>query len=78
MPIAVQIKLNLIFSDFVFNTDNSFIDNTGKTHGIKFKIKPPNKTTGDPKPKKGKTHNIVSINKEIEIKNKFEFLSSIK
>ena len=24
-------------------TDNNFIDKTGKTHGIKFKMKPPNK-----------------------------------
>ena len=42
------------------------------------KINPPNKATGDPKPKNGKTHNIVSNKKIIDIKNKLEFLSSKK
>ncbi len=42
------------------------------------KINPPNKATGDPKPKNGKTHNIVNDKKIIDIKNKLEFLSSKK
>ena len=42
------------------------------------KINPPSIATGDPNPKNGKTHNIVNNKKIIEIKNKFEFLSSKK
>ena len=42
------------------------------------KIKPPKSAIGDPKPKKGNTHNIVKIKKIVKSKNKFEFLRSIK
>ena len=41
IPKAVYMKLSLKFVVWLFKTDNSFIDKTGKTHGIKFKIKPP-------------------------------------
>ena len=39
IPKAVYMKLSLKFVVWLFKTDNSFIDKTGKTHGIKFKIK---------------------------------------
>ena len=42
------------------------------------KIKPPSKATGDPNPKSGNTHNIVSPKKITDNKNKLEFLSSKK
>ena len=42
------------------------------------KINPPKRQIGDPKPKKGNTHNIVKIKKNKKTKNKFEFLSSSK
>ena len=41
IPIAVTTKLFRIFLVSVFKTDNNFIDITGKTHGIKLRIKPP-------------------------------------
>ena len=34
------------------------------------KINPPNSAIGEPKPKNGKTHNIVKIKKIMDIKNK--------
>ncbi len=37
------------------------------------KIKPPNKATGDPKPKKGNTHKIVNNKKDKDNKNKLDF-----
>ena len=37
------------------------------------KINPPNSAIGEPKPKNGKTHNIVKIKKIEDIKNKLEF-----
>ncbi len=40
--------------------------------------KPPIKAIGEPNPKKGKTQRIVKVKKIIEIKNKLDFLSSIK
>ena len=42
------------------------------------KIKPPIRATGDPNPKKGNTHKIVSKKKTTIIRNKFDSLSSIK
>ena len=42
------------------------------------KINPPIKAIGDPNPKNGNTHKIVKIKKIIDIKNKLEFLSSMK
>ena len=42
------------------------------------KINPPINATGEPNPKNGNTHNIVSPRKIIDNKNKFEFLSSKK
>ena len=42
------------------------------------KINPPINATGDPNPKNGNTHNIVSPKKIIDNKNKLEFLSSKK
>jgi hypothetical protein len=42
------------------------------------KIKPPNSATGDPNPNNGKTHNIVSVKKISDNKNKLVFLSSKK
>ena len=38
------------------------------------KINPPKRAIGDPKPKNGKTHNIVKIKKNKKTKNKLEFL----
>ncbi len=35
------------------------------------KIKPANKTTGDPNPKKGKTHNIVKTKNVINTTKKY-------
>ena len=42
------------------------------------KINPPTSATGDPNPKNGNTHNIVRNKKNIDNKNKLEFLSSKK
>ena len=42
------------------------------------KMNPPSKATGDPNPKNGNTHKIVSNKKIIDVKNKLEFLSSKK
>ena len=42
------------------------------------RLKPPIRATGDPNPRKGKTHNIVNNKKTIVTRNKFEFLSFIK
>ena len=42
------------------------------------KINPPISATGDPNPKNGNIHNIVSPKKIIDSKNKFEFLISKK
>ena len=42
------------------------------------KINPPISATGDPNPKNGNTHKIVSPKKIIYNKNKLEFLSSKK
>ena len=42
------------------------------------KINPPISATGDPNPKNGNTHKIVSPKKIIDNKNKLEFLSSKK
>ena len=41
IPKEVIIKLNLTSLLSVFRTDRSFIERTGNTHGIKFKIRPP-------------------------------------
>ena len=41
IPIAVYIKLILILEESLFITDSNFIDKTGKTQGIKFRINPP-------------------------------------
>ena len=41
IPVAVYKKLSLMLCDWLFKTDSNFIERTGKTHGIKFKIKPP-------------------------------------
>ena len=41
IPKAVYKKLSLIFEALLFKTDSNLIDKTGKTHGIKFNIKPP-------------------------------------
>ena len=41
-------------------------------------INPPSNATGDPNPKNGNTHKIISPKKIIDNKNKFEFLSSKK
>ena len=40
------------------------------------KINPPNSAIGEPKPKNGKTHNIVKIKKIMDIKNKFNFFQN--
>ena len=37
-------------------------------------MNPPNKATGDPKPKKGNTHRIVNNKKQIDNKNKLNSL----
>ena len=42
IPNTVIKKLLFIFLSSVLITDNNFKDNTGKTHGIRFKINPPN------------------------------------
>ena len=42
------------------------------------KINPPNNAIGEPNPKNGNTHKIVSPKKTIDNKNKLEFLSSKK
>ena len=42
------------------------------------KRKPPNKAIGEPKPKKGNTHNIVNIKKIMDKKKRFEFFKSKK
>ena len=39
------------------------------------KINPPSSAIGEPKPKNGKTHNIVKIKKIMDIKNKLEFFN---
>ena len=39
------------------------------------KINPPSNAIGEPKPKNGKTHNIVKIKKIMDIKNKLEFFN---
>ena len=53
--------------------------NTTSSVPIHFpKIKPPNNATGDPNPKNGNTHKIVSAKKITDNKNKLEFLSSKK
>ena len=42
IPNTVIKKLLFIFLSSVLITDNNFNDNTGNTHGIRFKINPPN------------------------------------
>ena len=42
------------------------------------KINPAIRAIGEPKPKKGKTHNTVNIKKEIRTKKILEFLISTK
>ena len=42
------------------------------------KMNPPKRAMGDPNPKNGNTHKIVSPKKIIDNKNKLEFLSSKK
>ena len=41
IPIEVIKKLSLIFLLSVLSIESNLIDKTGKTQGIKFKIKPP-------------------------------------
>ena len=40
--ISVNILSKILGTKYSVQTDNNFKDNTGKTHGMKFKINPPN------------------------------------